>query len=648
MALLRQSFLFLNHTITKNANIIFGASAIRHLYSSTTLGLDNFIQQKERLKSQLSNIAPKFREKMKEYTADDSKNMVFTEDLKNMVHLVDSDDDITLVIKMMKKFNQQNKQLRFGNYVFGPVIMRMFYTLNKHEEAYQCFRAPELDGLFDQLMTYQILLDLLYENQRYNDVLDAFQFIKDKQIEGIKFAKNIIVLVFAACYRMNTKESLDFALGVWSELNTIGHLPMRRAATFCAGLALNQGKSEAALEIVSSTRNVNYTTVRNIKVSALVDLQRVEDAFPILKSVLNDDGATLGPVHTFNKDVFEKIKGAVVKLNNTDLTLEFNRIEKYFKEQGHISETTLHEQLCQEISSPPIIRNRPNTFFRQPQRFTQNESTGQYKIRRLIDRPHPLHREETPEATTSAFSDGHHTPEPIAETPEEIRVPGPSRPYKTPEEIRALPQAPPRKRQKTGRKPAKKKILTDTPNIAEIKSEYEKRQEQKNTAAKKNAKKNLTTDEILIGTINMKEIVKQKKEKAVEDESDLDNLAFYSSSSSEITDIEEQIEKEREEDFVIGMINVNDYVLVRFVTKKIERHYVGKILEKVEGGEYLINFMRRKKPGYHFVFADVEDQSMVSEDDIRKLPPPSFVSGTARSKKRLVFPIHFDKHNYVN
>ncbi|KAK4887136.1 hypothetical protein RN001_003407 [Aquatica leii] len=150
----------------------------------------------------------------------------------------------------------------------------------------------------------------------------------------------------------------------------------------------------------------------------------------------------------------------------------------------------------------------------------------------------------------------HHTPEPIPETPEEIRVPGPSCPYQTPKEVKELPQAPPRKRKKTGRKPTTTKVLTDTPNKAKIKSEHEKRQEQKNTTAEKNAKKNLTTDEMSIGTISIKEIVKQKKENAVEDESDSDNLAFYSSSSSEITDTEEQIEKEREEeDFVIEHIH---------------------------------------------------------------------------------------------
>lgn len=41
---------------------------------------------------------------------------------------------------------------------------------------------------------------------------------------------------------------------------------MRRATTFIAGLALNQGMPEAALEILSNVKNSNYVTVRNLKV----------------------------------------------------------------------------------------------------------------------------------------------------------------------------------------------------------------------------------------------------------------------------------------------------------------------------------------------------------------------------------------------
>lgn len=47
----------------------------------------------------------------------------------------------------------------------------------------------------------------------------------------------------------------------------IGHVPMRRASTFCAALALNHGKPDAALEILTAVKNVNYTTTRNLKVS---------------------------------------------------------------------------------------------------------------------------------------------------------------------------------------------------------------------------------------------------------------------------------------------------------------------------------------------------------------------------------------------
>lgn len=64
------------------------------------------------------------------------------------------------------------------------------------------FKDTELSGFFDQLITYQILLDLLYENQKYEEILEAFKLIQDKQIEGMKYPKNVILLVYAALYKM--------------------------------------------------------------------------------------------------------------------------------------------------------------------------------------------------------------------------------------------------------------------------------------------------------------------------------------------------------------------------------------------------------------------------------------------------------------
>lgn len=57
-------------------------------------------------------------------------------------------------------------------------------------------------GFFDQLMTYQILLDILYENQRYQDMLDVVEKIKTRQVEGHRYPRNVIVLAMAACYKL--------------------------------------------------------------------------------------------------------------------------------------------------------------------------------------------------------------------------------------------------------------------------------------------------------------------------------------------------------------------------------------------------------------------------------------------------------------
>nr|CAD7597485.1 unnamed protein product [Timema genevievae] len=123
--------------------------------------------------------------------------------------------------KIDQRFNQQNKDLRFGNFVFGPVVMRMFYYMNTPEAALE-----------------------------------------------------------------NTKESFELAMDIWRELQTVGHIPLRRSATFAAALALNQNSPQYALEIISTVRQQNYITIRNIKMAALADLGRVDDALPILRSIL--------------------------------------------------------------------------------------------------------------------------------------------------------------------------------------------------------------------------------------------------------------------------------------------------------------------------------------------------------------------------
>lgn len=50
-------------------------------------------------------------------------------------------------------------------------------------------------------MSYQLLLDLLYENKKYDEIIKTFEVIKERQIQGTKYPRNIVVLTMAALYK---------------------------------------------------------------------------------------------------------------------------------------------------------------------------------------------------------------------------------------------------------------------------------------------------------------------------------------------------------------------------------------------------------------------------------------------------------------
>lgn len=76
---------------------------VRYLYAKATLGIDGFNLQREKTQRQMENISDRFKQKMNEYSQEDTKNMIFTEDLKNMMYITENEEDIDLVVRMIKK-----------------------------------------------------------------------------------------------------------------------------------------------------------------------------------------------------------------------------------------------------------------------------------------------------------------------------------------------------------------------------------------------------------------------------------------------------------------------------------------------------------------------------------------------------------------
>lgn len=115
---------------------------------------------------------------------------------------------------------------------------------------------------------------------------------------------------------------------------------MRKTTTFAAALALAQNAPDIALEIVTTVRQQNYMTVRNIRALALAQLGRGDDALLVLRSLLevHDPAAKK---QTFSRDVLDGIKAEFDKKGDKENIKDFARIEKFLAENEQISDTVI-------------------------------------------------------------------------------------------------------------------------------------------------------------------------------------------------------------------------------------------------------------------------------------------------------------------
>lgn len=188
----------------------------------------------------------------------------------------------------------------------------------------------------------------------------------------------------------------------------------------------------------------------------------------------------------------------------------------------------------------------------------------------------------------------------------------------TPENVRLLPKAPPRKT--TTRARGKSCIYTSTPEMEQIKLKCSKTSSVKKAKAEK-AKKVIFSD-------------------SDSSESDLSDLKFMDTSDDENESNSGRILDDE-------VINIGDYVLVKFATKKKLIHYVARVDKLNEASNDMdVEFLRRRGESWNFSFRDQPDLAEVNRDDIvLKLPMPSTNKGTTRTSSFVSFGISMAKYN---
>ncbi|RWS26477.1 pentatricopeptide repeat-containing protein 2-like protein [Leptotrombidium deliense] len=385
-------------------------NSYRYLYTSNFLGIDNFIESQKRQNEQFGDMRESNEQKS-------LSSVIFSDDLKNSTFLTKSEEEFELLQQLIKRYTSQSQGVRFSSFVFGPVVLRLCHTLNKPEAALAFMQNEvtlvtncnkEYGDFFQQITSYTLTADLLLKRKMYAQILDLYDHFKNKSSLKDIYPRLLTVYVFAACYKLvsyeiyfrvklsemnflqNTPESFKYAVDLLSDIKKNDGTVLRRSVAFMSALALQQNDFVYALEVLSlMTTSHSYVTIRNLRIRALCQVGRLDDALMLLRACIRDDRPTnLGHKElSILDETLSQVKQAVDTRNDKETTSEFLQIDRALREYNFVDNRSFDEVIM-ELENPERnqtdaieetgVRRRPINEFRK-------FNSRQFKRQGIID-----------------------------------------------------------------------------------------------------------------------------------------------------------------------------------------------------------------------------------------------------------------------
>lgn len=360
----------LTNSLLSKTNFINGG--VRSLYTEQDLGIPSYENIRYIFRNQFVSIEDTFRVKMKEI-CQENNGVIFTEDLKAMVHLAQGNkDDLQLVTDMLLKFSKPGNEGRYRSYIFGPVVARMLYYLNEPQTAISLFQNPALNDVFLYQTSIRIMFCLLLKHQMYQEIIDIFTNVLS--LKGDEFAYVNAVLLYAAYYKQNTPEAAVAALEHWKRHSKI-RLPSSRSTAMVAHLIIKHNNCENALELLSTSNKMNSIGIRSLKVLAYTRLGRYLQIIPLFTHA-TEQRDTIPHRHGFYADVIYELEENL-QTNNPREAAEITTLINKLKLQNRIeTNRTLEEYLFR-----PLINLKNNERPVNKGQYYDNENErSEYKF----------------------------------------------------------------------------------------------------------------------------------------------------------------------------------------------------------------------------------------------------------------------------
>ncbi|XP_041667212.1 pentatricopeptide repeat-containing protein 2, mitochondrial isoform X2 [Cheilinus undulatus] len=304
--------------------------AKRHLLSEDIIRLQEF-QQKKLAVAHLAygskgNYIEVFSQKLQK------NELILRDELKLLLHLCQSADDIMIARDAMVRYNEENRNQLQGDFRFGPVFMRQCYELGMVELAAATVTDKNMRGFFKDATSFNIAIDMLFTKGSYEYALEVLRTMNS---QGIPFNKDTLILASGTCYKLNTAESYKICLALIEEGQTKGNFIPRQAFCFAVALAVRQ------------IMNTDSRLCQNLKLVLQIVSGELKDAIAKLSAAVLHKSPPFVKKPEFSQEVID-----VLRLQSEDgpLMMKVEQVVTQLEQADQVTQQTLDDMLCRTPS----------------------------------------------------------------------------------------------------------------------------------------------------------------------------------------------------------------------------------------------------------------------------------------------------------
>ncbi|XP_028829465.1 pentatricopeptide repeat-containing protein 2, mitochondrial [Denticeps clupeoides] len=311
--------------------------AKRYLLSEDIVKLQDFQQRKLAVAHRLLGVKDEYFECFNQKLQ--RNELILKDELKQLLHLCQTADDMVTARAAIYRYHEENRNVSFGEFKFGPLFIRLCYELGLEDMAVATLTDRSMKGFFLDSTSFNIGIDMLFTKGCYEKALDVMAEMRN---QGVPFSKDTFTLAFATCYKLNSQKSYKICTVLLEEGQMKGTLIPRQAFCFATALALKQKDLEKAQNIYSQIMNTESRLCTNLRVLILATSGSIKEALSVLSSALIPESPLIKKLE-FCGEVVKVLQRMSV---DGPWTRQVEQLLDQLQQAGQVTQLSMDDLLC--------------------------------------------------------------------------------------------------------------------------------------------------------------------------------------------------------------------------------------------------------------------------------------------------------------